>query len=128
MRFSSLRGEELELPDGVLIINDCYNANPVSMRAALDHLAAVADRRGARRMVAVLGDMRELGPRRADFHREIGAHAAEAGRRAAGRGRASTPATTRAGYGGAGAAQAAGRGARRPRWLPSLSRRATWCW
>ncbi len=38
------RGEELELPDGVVVINDCYNANPMSMRAALDHLAAVADR------------------------------------------------------------------------------------
>ena len=35
-------------PDGVLIVNDCYNANPVSMRAAIDHLAARADRRGAR--------------------------------------------------------------------------------
>ena len=37
-----------ELPDGVLIVNDCYNANPVSMRAAIDDLAARADRRGAR--------------------------------------------------------------------------------
>ena len=40
------------------MINDCYNANPMSMRAALDELAA---RRPARR-VAVLGDMLELGP------------------------------------------------------------------
>jgi UDP-N-acetylmuramoyl-tripeptide--D-alanyl-D-alanine ligase len=79
VRFSSLRGEELALPDGVVIINDCYNANPVSMRAAIEHLAAVADRRGARRMVAVLGDMRELGPRAPEFHREIGALAAETG-------------------------------------------------
>jgi UDP-N-acetylmuramoyl-tripeptide--D-alanyl-D-alanine ligase len=79
VRFSSLRGEELVLPDGVVIINDCYNANPVSMRAAIEHLAAVADRRGARRMVAVLGDMRELGPQAPEFHREIGALAAETG-------------------------------------------------
>jgi UDP-N-acetylmuramoyl-tripeptide--D-alanyl-D-alanine ligase len=79
VRFSSLRGEELALPDGVVIINDCYNANPVSMRAAIEHLAAVADRRGARRMVAVLGDMRELGPQAPEFHREIGALAAETG-------------------------------------------------
>ena len=79
MRFSGLRGEELQLPDGVLIVNDCYNANPVSMRAAIDDLAARADRRGARRMVAVLGDMRELGPAAAQFHREVGAHAADAG-------------------------------------------------
>ena len=62
-----------------MVINDCYNANPMSMRAALDHLAAVADRRGARRVVAVLGDMRELGPGAPEFHREIGALAAEAG-------------------------------------------------
>jgi UDP-N-acetylmuramoyl-tripeptide--D-alanyl-D-alanine ligase len=79
VRFSGLRGEELQLPGGVLIINDCYNANPVSMRAAIDHLAARADRRGARRMVAVLGDMLELGSGAAAFHREIGACAADAG-------------------------------------------------
>lgn len=79
VRFSSLRGEELELPEGVLIVNDCYNANPVSMRAAIDDLAARADRRAAPRMVAVLGDMRELGAGAAGFHREIGARAADAG-------------------------------------------------
>jgi len=79
VRFSGLRGEELQLPDGVLIVNDCYNANPVSMRAAIDDLAARADRRGARRMVAVLGDMRELGPQAAHFHREAGGLAADAG-------------------------------------------------
>jgi UDP-N-acetylmuramoyl-tripeptide--D-alanyl-D-alanine ligase len=79
VRFSGLRGEELQLADGVLIVNDCYNANPVSMRAAIDHLAARADRRGARRMVAVLGDMRELGPEADRYHREIGALAADAG-------------------------------------------------
>jgi UDP-N-acetylmuramoyl-tripeptide--D-alanyl-D-alanine ligase len=79
VRFSSLRGEELALPEGVVIVNDCYNANPVSMRAALEHLAAVADRRGADRVVAVLGDMRELGPDAARFHREIGALAASTG-------------------------------------------------
>jgi UDP-N-acetylmuramoyl-tripeptide--D-alanyl-D-alanine ligase len=79
VRFSGLRGEELQLPDGVLIVNDCYNANPVSMRAAIDDLAARADRRGARRMVAVLGDMRELGPSAAHFHRDVGAYAADAG-------------------------------------------------
>jgi UDP-N-acetylmuramoyl-tripeptide--D-alanyl-D-alanine ligase len=76
--FSSLRGEELELA-GALIVNDCYNANPVSMRAALDHLAAVADARDARRRVAVLGDMKELGPEEAAFHRRAGAQAADAG-------------------------------------------------
>jgi UDP-N-acetylmuramoyl-tripeptide--D-alanyl-D-alanine ligase len=79
VRFSGLRGEELQLSDGVLVVNDCYNANPVSMRAAIDDLAARADRRGARRMVGVLGDMRELGPEAARFHREAGAQAADAG-------------------------------------------------
>ena len=79
VRFSSLRGEELALRNGIVVINDCYNANPMSMRAALDHLAAVADRRAARRVVAVLGDMRELGPGAPEFHREIGSLAAEAG-------------------------------------------------
>jgi UDP-N-acetylmuramoyl-tripeptide--D-alanyl-D-alanine ligase len=79
VRFSGLRGEELQLPDGVLIVNDCYNANPVSMRAAIDDLATRADRRGARRMVAVLGDMRELGPGAAGYHREIAGRAADAG-------------------------------------------------
>ena len=58
VRFSSLRGEVVELPGGVTVINDCYNANPMSMRAALDHLEASA----AERRVAVLGTMAELGP------------------------------------------------------------------
>jgi len=73
--FSALRGERLELGDDVLVINDCYNANPMSMRAALDDLAAVA--RGRR--VAVLGDMLELGPRAEEYHAEVGRHAAERG-------------------------------------------------
>jgi UDP-N-acetylmuramoyl-tripeptide--D-alanyl-D-alanine ligase len=71
-RFSSLRGERLELPGGVVLIDDCYNANPMSMRAAIDDLAATA--RGRR--VAVLGDMLELGPEERRFHRELGEYAA----------------------------------------------------
>ena len=77
--FSALRGEELELPGGALIINDCYNANPVSMRAAVDHLAQVVSRRGGGRGVAVLGEMRELGPQAPDFHEQVGREAARAG-------------------------------------------------
>ncbi len=76
--FSSLRGEQLELA-GALIINDCYNANPISMRAALEHLAEVADGRDARRRVAVLGDMKELGEGAEAFHRQAGEQAARAG-------------------------------------------------
>jgi UDP-N-acetylmuramoyl-tripeptide--D-alanyl-D-alanine ligase len=75
VRFSALRGERLELADGVTLINDCYNANPMSMRAAIDELAGTAP---ARR-VAVLGDMLELGPAAPRLHREVGLHAAEQG-------------------------------------------------
>jgi len=74
--FSGRRGERRRLPNGVTVIDDCYNANPMSMRAALDDLAATA---GEGRRVAVLGDMLELGPEEARFHAEIGAHAAERG-------------------------------------------------
>ncbi|MGN6274373.1 MAG: UDP-N-acetylmuramoyl-tripeptide--D-alanyl-D-alanine ligase [Solirubrobacterales bacterium] len=69
--FSRFRGERLELPGGIVLVNDCYNANPVSMRAALDHLAGL----GAERTVAVLGEMGELGPGAPGYHREVGEHA-----------------------------------------------------
>jgi UDP-N-acetylmuramoyl-tripeptide--D-alanyl-D-alanine ligase len=75
VRFSSLRGEVVELPGGVTVVNDCYNANPMSMRAALDHLEASA----AERRIAVLGTMAELGPDSRSYHREIGLHAAHRG-------------------------------------------------
>jgi UDP-N-acetylmuramoyl-tripeptide--D-alanyl-D-alanine ligase len=72
---SELRGDRRELPGGIVVIDDCYNANPMSMRAALDDLAASA----SGRRVAVLGDMLELGPDEVRFHEEIGAHARGAG-------------------------------------------------
>jgi UDP-N-acetylmuramoyl-tripeptide--D-alanyl-D-alanine ligase len=75
VKFSSLRGELVELAAGVQVINDCYNANPMSMRAALDHLAGSA----AERRIAILGTMAELGPDAERYHREIGEHAAERG-------------------------------------------------
>ncbi len=74
--FSRLRGERLELGDGIVLVNDCYNANPVSMRAALDHLASLAV---DGRRIAVLGEMAELGPDAPGHHREVGAHARAAG-------------------------------------------------
>jgi len=74
--FSRWRGEEIPLPGGGLLINDCWNANPLSMRAALEHLA---ERAGGRRTVCVLGDMAELGPAAPAYHREIGALAARLG-------------------------------------------------
>jgi UDP-N-acetylmuramoyl-tripeptide--D-alanyl-D-alanine ligase len=73
--FSRFRGERIELGDGIVLVNDCYNANPVSMRAALDHLATL----GAPRTVAVLGEMGELGPGAPGFHREVGEHARAVG-------------------------------------------------
>jgi UDP-N-acetylmuramoyl-tripeptide--D-alanyl-D-alanine ligase len=76
VKLSRLRGEEVELAGGGLLINDCYNANPLSMSAALAHLR---ERCGSARRVAVLGDMAELGPGAPAYHREVGAAAARAG-------------------------------------------------
>jgi UDP-N-acetylmuramoyl-tripeptide--D-alanyl-D-alanine ligase len=73
--FSRFRGERLELGDGIVLVNDSYNANPVSMRVALDHLATLS----APRTIAVLGEMGELGDGSAGYHREVGEHARSAG-------------------------------------------------
>jgi len=72
---SNMRGQRIELPGDIVVVNDCYNANPMSMRAALDDLAASA----TGRRVAVLGDMLELGPGETAFHEEVGAVATTAG-------------------------------------------------
>jgi UDP-N-acetylmuramoyl-tripeptide--D-alanyl-D-alanine ligase len=71
VELSAMRGQRIELPGHVIVVNDCYNANPMSMRAALDDLAVSAEGR----RVAVLGDMLELGPDERRFHAEIGEHA-----------------------------------------------------
>jgi UDP-N-acetylmuramoyl-tripeptide--D-alanyl-D-alanine ligase len=63
--------------DGVLVVNDAYNANPDSMRAALVTVAGM--RRAGGRLIAVLGDMLELGAAAADEHEKLGALAAELG-------------------------------------------------
>jgi UDP-N-acetylmuramoyl-tripeptide--D-alanyl-D-alanine ligase len=76
VQLSRWRGEEIPLPEGGILINDCYNANPLSMTAALEHLA---ERAGERRRIAVLGDMAELGSGAASYHREIGAVASRVG-------------------------------------------------
>jgi UDP-N-acetylmuramoyl-tripeptide--D-alanyl-D-alanine ligase len=72
---SNMRGQRIELPGDIVVVNDCYNANPMSMRAALDDLAASAPGR----RVAVLGDMLELGPGETAFHEEVGRVATTAG-------------------------------------------------
>ncbi|MGA8363639.1 MAG: UDP-N-acetylmuramoyl-tripeptide--D-alanyl-D-alanine ligase, partial [Solirubrobacteraceae bacterium] len=72
VRFSALRGERIRLSEDIVLIDDCYNANPMSMRSAIDDLAETA----SGRRVAVLGDMLELGPDERRFHHEIGAYAA----------------------------------------------------
>jgi UDP-N-acetylmuramoyl-tripeptide--D-alanyl-D-alanine ligase len=73
------RGQRVELAGDVTLIDDCYNANPMSMRAALDELTATARRSGRSRRVAVLGDMLELGETEGDLHEQIGRHAAASG-------------------------------------------------
>ena len=72
---SPWRMEVVELPSGAVVINDAYNANPTSMAAALQALAALP----ARRRVAVLGVMAELGTTTDADHAAIGALAAELG-------------------------------------------------
>ncbi len=67
------RSNIIRLPDRV-VIDDCYNANPVSMCAALDLLEAALTRR-----VAVMGDMFELGENKAQMHGRVGAYAIEKG-------------------------------------------------
>ena len=66
--FAEWRNQELELPGGGLLINDAWNAHPISMRAALEHLA---ERAANRRRIAVLGQMAELGDYADEAHREV---------------------------------------------------------
>ena len=67
------RSHVIETPNYTLI-DDCYNANPVSMKAAID-LLKTADTR----TVAVLGDMFELGANECGLHAEVGTYAVDAG-------------------------------------------------
>ena len=60
--------------DKFLVVDDCYNANPMSMKASLDVLHD-----GEGRRVAILGDMGELGENEIALHEEVGAHAAQCG-------------------------------------------------
>jgi UDP-N-acetylmuramoyl-tripeptide--D-alanyl-D-alanine ligase len=75
---SRWRMELRERADGLVVVNDAYNANPDSMRAALETLAGIGRRTG-RRTVAVLGEMRELGDAADEKHRALGHLADELG-------------------------------------------------
>ena len=66
---SRWRMEVSQTPSGITVVNDAYNANPESMRAALKALAAMAN---GRRTFAVLGEMLELGPDTVAEHDAIG--------------------------------------------------------
>lgn len=75
---SRWRMELHERADGLVVINDAYNANPESMEAALDTLATIGRTRRCR-TIAVLGEMLELGDGAAPAHRRVGSFAAAAG-------------------------------------------------
>jgi UDP-N-acetylmuramoyl-tripeptide--D-alanyl-D-alanine ligase len=76
---SRWRMETTERSDGVVVINDAYNANPESVRAALEALAAVAGARPDGRSFAVLGPMAELGSAADAEHVQLGRQAARLG-------------------------------------------------
>jgi UDP-N-acetylmuramoyl-tripeptide--D-alanyl-D-alanine ligase len=76
---SKRRMELRERPDGVLVLNDAYNANPESVRAAIEALAHITRSRRGRRGFAVLGLMDELGDITKQSHEEVGRLAARAG-------------------------------------------------
>ncbi len=64
----------MKLENGITVLNDVYNANPISMKASLNILANAQGRK-----VAILGFMGELGEQASQMHEEVGAHAAEKG-------------------------------------------------
>ena len=74
----AMRMEITKNPAGFVVLNDSYNANPVSMKAALAFLAGQGPGNGGR-SIAVLGDMLELGDFRAEGHQQVGAAAADLG-------------------------------------------------
>ena len=70
------RLQVIDLPGNITVINDAFNANPESMTAGLRSFAGYS---GNRRMVAVLGEMRELGPDAQAAHESIGKLVADLG-------------------------------------------------
>ena len=74
-RPAAMRGELMEVA-GRHVVVDCYNANPASMAAALEMMGELAE---GRRVIAVLGDMLELGPGGAEAHAQLARRAVDAG-------------------------------------------------
>ena len=74
VEFAGWRNQEHELSGGGLLINDAWNANPISMRAALEHLR---ERAAGRRTIAVLGEMAELGDYALEAHDDVAQAASE---------------------------------------------------
>ena len=74
-RPASMRGVVHRLKSGPTVIDDSYNANPDAVARALESARLLP----ARRRIAVLGDMLELGPKEAEFHTQVGKRAAELG-------------------------------------------------
>jgi len=74
LRAPSMRGQRLE-QDGVVILNDCYNSNPDAARVMIDVLRDTP----AKRRIAVLGEMLELGRWSESLHREVGCYVAKSG-------------------------------------------------
>jgi UDP-N-acetylmuramoyl-tripeptide--D-alanyl-D-alanine ligase len=72
----AMRFENVQLTNGVRVVNDSYNANPQSMKAAF---RTVSGAKRAGRFIAALGDMFELGDQAVQLHRDVGAAAAGAG-------------------------------------------------
>ncbi len=74
---TGMRGRVLQYDAGFTVINDCYNSNPVALRAMLDLLASTP---AAGRHIVAAGEMLELGPASAELHREAGRAAAGTGK------------------------------------------------
>jgi len=73
--FTASRARMVAGTSGFRVLDDCYNASPASMEAALELLADL----DARRRIAILGDMLELGPSAPELHRAVGEEAGEIG-------------------------------------------------
>ena len=76
LRPASMRGEFLKFAAGFLVINDCYNSNPVALERMIDVLCSIP---GYNRRILVAGERREIGPTSPELHRAAGEHTAKRG-------------------------------------------------